>query len=123
PLRLQWSGTIDIVAVPRVATVDQRVAGGQVWRERIDRAADVRRGNHQPHVAGRAQCGDHVLRAVRPTRPRIHRRLYGCRVDVVGNTVVAGALQAPNHVGAHAPETDHRDLHVRKVATFARRLR
>jgi maleylpyruvate isomerase len=44
-------------------------------------------------------------------------------VDVVRNAVVAGTLQSANHVGAHAPETNHCDLHARKVATFARRLR
>ena len=44
-------------------------------------------------------------------------------VEVVGNAVVTRPLQSANHVGAHAPETDHRDLHARKVATFARRIR
>lgn len=29
-----------------------------------------------------------------------------------------GSLKPPNHVGAHAPQPDHRDLHVHKVASF-----
>ena len=34
--------------------------------------------------------------------------LDGLRVEVVGNAVVAGTLQPPNHVGTHPPKTDHR---------------
>ena len=37
---------------------------------------------------------------------------------IIKDAVVPGELKTPNHVGAHAPETDHCDLHVRKVATF-----
>ena len=63
PFSLQRPGTVDVVAVPRVAAVDQGVAGREQRRERVDGAADVRRGNHQPDVSGRGERVDHLLRS------------------------------------------------------------
>ena len=123
PFSLQRPGTLDVVAVPRVAAVDQGVAGRQQRRERLDGVADIRRGNHQPDVSRGGESVDHLLRSARASCAFCLDGLDRGRIEIVGNTVVAGTLQPPNHVGAHAPETDHRDLHVRKVATFARRIR
>ena len=122
-LFLQRPGTFDVVVVPRVAAIDQRVAGRQQRRECRDGVADVGSGHHQPDVSRRGESVDHLLRSTRSTCALALDGLHRGRIEIVGNTVVAGALQPPNHVGAHAPETNHRDLHVRKVATFARRIR
>ena len=65
--------------------------------------------------ASTTSCG-----VLAPRAPSASHRLDCFRVEVVGDAVVAGPLQAADHVGAHAPQTDHCDLHVRKVATFAR---
>ena len=62
---------------------------------------------------GGSQRVDHLLRCSCPTSALgLHRRDGGV-VDVVGDALVAARVQATNHVGAHAPQTDHGDLHAR----------
>ena len=66
---------------------------------------------------GALERGDHFLRRPRPLHPL---GLHGCHrsfVDVVGHAVVAACLESSDHVGAHAPQSDHGDLHGAQVAT------
>ena len=44
----------------------------------------------------------------------LHRRDGGL-VHVVGDALVPGALQSTHHVGAHAPQSDHCDLHAHRL--------
>ena len=55
------------------------------------------------------------LRGARTTCAFGFHRRDCCLVEVVGHTLVTGELQPANHVGAHAAQPDHRDLHAYKV--------
>ena len=104
-------GAVNVVAVPRVAAIDQCVAGRQQWFERSNGVGDERGGHHQPDVARRLQCGEHFLRRTRPACAFLLHCGHGRFVDVVRDTLVPGQLKPSNHVGAHAPQPDHCDLH------------
>ena len=53
-------GARDVVAVVRVAAVDQGVAGCEQWNELVDCRLHDRRGKHDPHVARRLELVDEV---------------------------------------------------------------
>ena len=105
--------THDGVAEPGVATVDYDVAGVQLRDEHIERRIDHRGGHHEPHDAGfRESCNEVTkLRCARSAfaGQTVHRRWC----HVVDHAVVAAVHEPANHVGAHAPEPDHPQLHSR----------
>jgi hypothetical protein len=111
---------IDVVAVPAVAAVDDRVAGREQGREALDGAPDERRWDHDPDVPRRLERGHDLLQRRRADDGGGARHTVGVGghhgghrlgVDIVGHAAMAPSLEASHHVGAHAAESDHRDLH------------
>ena len=102
-----------------VAAVDEGVAGGEQRLEHRDGGGDVRGGHHQPDVPWHSEGGNDLLWRASTTEALALHCHDGRLVHVVGNALVTGALQATDHVGAHAPQPNHCDLHAHKVARFA----
>ena len=102
------------VGEARVAAVDEDVALAQQARELVDRLlGDVPRRHHHPHGAAtlaevRDELGERGRRRAALARERRARPLRAVpRVHLV-----TGVEQPVGHAGAHAPESDERDLHV-----------
>ncbi len=113
----QRAGAVDVVAVPRVAAVDDRVAGFEQRSELVDRVADVGGRHHQPDVAGRGQPLDERSRRLRAGHALVGERVDGGVRHVVAHALVPGGGEPAHHVGAHPPEPDHAQLHARLPPT------
>jgi hypothetical protein len=107
----QLLGALDVVAVIRVAAIDQDVAGAQERSELGDRLVDVGGGHHHPHHAGGLQPRDEIsqrLGAGRAFRDHFFDRF---RKHVERHARMACAHQASRHVRAHPAESNHSKLH------------
>ena len=112
PVGASASDAVDVVAVPRVAAVDDRVARVEQRCERIDGVADIRGRDHDPDRPGRRHRADEIAQRAGAGDAEFvlqssNRRL----VDVVDDAVVSVVVQPSHHVGAHAAEPDHSELH------------
>ncbi len=54
-------GSVDVVAVPRIAAVDDRVAALEQRGELVDGLTDEGRRHHHPDVARRGEGADELL--------------------------------------------------------------
>ena len=101
-----------VVFEPRVAAVDDDVAGRQQCAKRRDRALrGLARRHHHPHHARLGEACDQGLE-----RAGASGAVAGHGGNRVGAQVrhdarVAGFHQAARHVGAHFSETDQSNLH------------
>src|SRR5262249_3513421 len=97
----------DVVNVIRVAAVDENVATLEVRREIGDRLVDDPCRDHQPYRPRLIELAHQVRSRGRPdclvTR-QIRDRL---RRYVENYALMATLDKSPNHIGAHAAETDH----------------
>ncbi len=112
--RREAFGAADVVAVVGVAAVDDDVAGrdaGQQFPQQVIHRAG---GHHQPdgarprhpgHQFGDRRRADGIA-AARGDDVRHHGRLS--RVD---HARMSLSREAPDHVGPHATEADHSELH------------
>ena len=103
PLRTQGFGPVDVVAVVRVAAVDDDVALGHQPGQLIDGVAREGGGHHHPGRLGRLQLGHELLEGAGARRPLVFERLDGVGVDVIDDAAVPASHQPPHQVGAHAP--------------------
>ena len=89
-----------------------RVARRQQRREARDRAVGNRTGrHHQPDDARRLQFCDQLLEGGRRRRTvLLEGRARGVG-GIVADHLVTAAQQTLRHVGAHAAQANHRDLH------------
>ena len=125
PLGVERPGSIDVVAVPAVAAVDDRVAGRQQRRERAIVSPTNAAGHHHPDVARRVERGDQLLeRAAHRARPRPRIAATAAGLTSYTTHSCPARVKPAHHVGAHPAETDHPELHdasgchVAATATF-----
>ena len=112
-LVLQRGRAPDVVAVVRVAAVDDDVAGLEDSGDLVDDLPRDPRGDHEPHHARRLQLRRQVGDRVRAGRAVRRQRLDGALVHVVDDAVVPVAHEPAHDVGAHPSEPDHSQLHAR----------
>ena len=108
-------GAVDVVAVVRVAAVDDDVAGVESPGDVHHRRSGIGGGHHHPRGAGRLERGDELVE-VGGTGDGValgSQRRDGIGAHVVDHAGVAVTHEATHQVGAHAPETDHSELHLR----------
>ena len=105
------SGPVDVVAVPRVAAVDDRVAALEQRCQLVDRVADERSRHHHPDVPRRVERADELLERQGADHPVAGHRGDGVGGHVEADALVAGFDQPADHVGAHPAEADHAELH------------
>ena len=104
-------GAAQVVAVVRVAPVDDGVVGLQERREAGDRVVDERGRDHDADAARRRQRADELLQRAGAGAPLAREPGDGIGADVVDDAVVATAHEPAHHVGAHAAQSDHPNLH------------
>src|SRR5690348_1553631 len=102
----------DVVAIVGVATIDDDVAFVEPGHERVERGIDDGSGHHQPDGSRLRETRDELLELDRSCCAFLRERLHGSRGSVVNDAAVSVTHQTPHHVGAHAPQPDHPQLHV-----------
>ena len=120
PLRGKPLGAIDVVAVVAVAAVDDDVAGRHQRSELVDGAAGDRRGDHHPDGTRAFERRDELLQRVGAPCALGLELCDGVGADVEDDAVVPVAHEPAHDVGAHAPQSDHSELHL--VLRFVSRL-
>ena len=112
--RGEFRGAAHAVLVVGVGAVDQHVAfgeQGQQLRQRV--LARPARGQHQPEDARRlelVQQGGQVCDYAHA--PLARQRASRSGRLVPGDHARTAARQTPRHVGAHATQPDHSDMHI-----------
>ncbi|MNT17633.1 hypothetical protein D3C72_1527940 [compost metagenome] len=108
----QRLGATDRVLVVGVATVDDDVTFGQVRGQLAQRLVHGLAGrHHQPHHARHRQRGHCGGQRIHHLQAGLGGALAGALARVVADHAVATAVQALGHVGAHAAEADHCNIH------------
>jgi hypothetical protein len=102
---------VDVVAVVAVAAVDQHVPLADHLSELAHRLVGDRGGHHHPDRPRRLQLLGQILKRGRAGGTFLLQRGHRGRPDVVDHALVAVTHQAPDHVGAHPPESNHSHLH------------
>ena len=110
-LRGQFLGAADVVDVVGVAAVDQDVAGFEQRQQVGDRRVDHRGRHHQPQRPRLGELGDLVLHRGGAGRALFRQRVHRGGGAVEDHAFVAALHQAADHVGAHAAQADHSELH------------
>ena len=111
PARGERLGAPDVVAVVRVAAVDDHVVAARAAAQRGDRVVDAGRRHHQPDRARRLQLLHQLLDEAQRRRPLTSAcTLLGMAIE--GDDLVARLEQARRHVGAHPTESDHPELRI-----------
>ena len=100
------------VAIIGVPAVDDGVAAAQERHQRLQRLIDGgSRGNHQPDDARRAESFHHVSQRRGRLSPHLHGALPRLRGARIPHDAVTGAYQPLGHIGAHAAQSDHGEMH------------
>ena len=105
-------GAADVVAVVRVAAVDDDVAGLEM-RHQL-RRAPRRRRRPAPSARSRAAASCFATRSASvaaPIAPSFCKRGDRRRLHVVDDALMPFGQQATHHAGAHPAEADHCELH------------
>ena len=109
----------DVVAVVGVAAVDDGVVGLEQRDELVERRVDDRGRDHDADRARRPRaCATKSSIDGAPVAPSPSSAAIASALHVVDDAVVAAAHQAPDHVGPHAPQSDHAHLHLRPPRRF-----
>jgi hypothetical protein len=109
---LQRRGAVDVVAIERVAPVDDDVAGLHPFGQLVDGGGHEGGRHHDPRRARSGELAHEVVERRRADRPFALELLDGRCVDVVHDALVTVLREPPNQVGAHASEADHAQLHL-----------
>ena len=108
------------VLVVGVAAIDHDVARLQQRAQRVQRGIHGRAGrHHQPQRARRRQRGHQGGERVECFHALRLRRLARGRAGVETGHPVPAARQPRGHVRAHAPQTDHTDVHATSLRAKA----
>ena len=110
-LARQFLGVLDVVAVVRVATVDQGVVVLEELLELVDHLLHEAGRHHDPDVARALHLRDQVCHRGGADCALGDEVIDGLRVDVEDDAGVAIAHQATDKVRAHPAEADHSELH------------
>ena len=110
-LGCQLLGVLNVVAVVRVATVDNRVVVLEDGLQLVDHLLHDRGRHHDPDVARALHLGHEVGNRGGTNRAFGLELLDGGIIDVEDDAGVAIAHQATHEVGAHPAKADHAELH------------
>ena len=102
---------LNVVAVVRVATVDDRVVVLEDGLQLVDHLLHDRGGHHDPDVARALHLGDEIGNRGGADRALSLELLDGGIIDVEDDAGMAIAHQAADEVGAHPAKADHAELH------------
>ncbi len=116
-LRRERLRAADVVHVVRVAAVDQDVTALQVRQEIGDGLVDHRGRHHQPHRPRRLELVREILQRRRADGLFLGELLYRLCRHVENHALMAVPDEPPHHVGAHAAESDHSQLHLRSFSS------
>ena len=114
PLSARRRRPAHVVLIVRIAAVDDDVPGLHAPRQPEDRLFGRVPG--RDHDPGRARLGelDHeIVERAGPDGALRGQLLDALRMEIEGDALMPAAEQAPHHVGAHATQADHPQLHVR----------
>ena len=89
-LGFQFRGAANIIVVVGVAAVDHHVVTFEEWDEAHQCRIDHRRRHHHPGGAGLFQRLCELFERRRPDRPFLDEGLYGFRLEVINDALVAG---------------------------------
>ena len=106
------SGAANVIFEIRIAAVDDSVARLHASDESLHRLfRGIACWDHDPDRARSGQLANQVVKRRRGPRPFAGDTLYGIGAQIGHHHRVTAAHQAPRHVGAHAPQTYHSQLH------------
>jgi hypothetical protein len=108
----------DVVDVIGVPAVDENIAGFEIGRQICNRAIDHGRRNHQPDGSRLFQLLDQILQAGGARRLLSHKLFHRFRRKVEDHGLLALFQKAPNHIGAHAAQADHSQLHIPSLLRY-----
>ena len=104
-------GAPDVVAVVRIAAVDDDVAGIEVRLQLLDRVVDGGGRHHQPDCPRsgrlRRQLGERCCAG----RAFLLQRRHCRRLRVMDDAPMTPGHQPPHHAGTHSTQADHCELH------------
>src|SRR5215213_2634955 len=110
-LLAQLGGPADVIAIVRVAAVDDDVALVEDVGQLLDDFAGDPGRDHHPRDPGLAELVDELLHGDRAGRALTFQLRYEVPIDVEHNTFVPVAHQPANDVRAHSAQPDHSQLH------------
>ena len=110
----------DVIGVVAVAAVDDDVTRFEVRGHVVHHRAGHAGRHHQPHRARRGQLADQIFGRGRADGAFVHQSPDGGSVAVVHDALVTSAHRSPHEIGAHAPESDHPELHAAPAMPAAR---
>jgi hypothetical protein len=105
----------DVVNVKRIATINNDVIRVYSFDKLMQHGVDETRGYHQPNRAGRLQFRDKTIQRRSANRSLGFKRLHCLGIAIVGHALVTPAQKASHHIGAHAAESNHSNLHSKKL--------
>src|SRR6185503_844283 len=102
----------------RVSAVDQNIASIKLRSQFSQNAINQRRRNHQPHRPRATQLRNEIVQRSRTRRAFARECRDRLHIAIVNNALVSAAQESSHHVGAHAAESNHSDLHSRTPSTL-----
>ena len=110
-IRLQAFAADDVVLVTGIAAVDDDVVALHPLHQRVDGLVYHGRRHHDPGRPRPGQFGDEVVHIGGADGTFLLHCLDRIRAHIEDHALVPRAHQSPHHVGAHAPQTNHTQLH------------
>ena len=102
-----------VVPVEGVPAVYDGVAGIEKLAQLRDRVlGDLSGRQHDPNRPRPAQCGNEPLQSGGADDTPVNDGFHGLRRPVKNDALMSVACQATHHVGTHASEADHTELHL-----------
>ncbi len=111
PEAFQGGAAMDVVAVVRIAAVDDYVPGFEQRHDITKRTVDGRGGNHQPDCPRSSHLLHHVVKRRGHGGACLPQTVNHQGLAAVDDALLAFQQQAPHHAGAHPAQSDHSDLH------------
>ncbi len=111
-LLFQIFGTTHIVGKIGVSTVDDDVAVAEQARELLDDIIDDLVGHHDPYCPGWLQALHQGFNGIGGICTECRHLVPGAPGACVDDATMIVGQQSLDHVGAHAPQADHSNLHV-----------
>ena len=111
--------TADVVLVEAVAAIDDDVALGGLFGDRLyGLLGRLAGGHHHPPDRGRVELAAHVVERVRADRAIRRELLHRLRIAIERDDLMAVLHQPARDIAAHPAEADQSDLH-REILVFS----
>jgi hypothetical protein len=107
----EFLGTADVVHVVGIAPVDENVPLLEMGQKVSDSLVHYCRRDHQPDCSRLFQLLHEVGERRGPNGFLLGQLLYHGWRPVEDHAVMASLEKTPHHVGAHAAQADHAELH------------